>query len=99
MAQHAPLAMHVTAQVHLEPLMDRESFAALIDKALRAVGATEKILADPAMELLRASRGFPRIASLLLREALRLAHERDQSFVDEHVLAEVLDDVLVPVHT
>ena len=56
------------------------------------MGATEKILADPAMELLlRASRGLPRVASKLLCAALRLAHERDQSFVDEHVLEAAIE--------
>jgi Holliday junction resolvasome RuvABC ATP-dependent DNA helicase subunit len=48
--------------------------------------------------LLRASRGLPRVASRLLRAALILAHEQDQSFVDEHVLEAVLDDALVTVH-
>jgi hypothetical protein len=32
-----------------------------------------------------------------LRAALRLAHERDQSFVDEHVLEAAIEDVLAPV--
>lgn len=98
MVQHAPLAMRVAAQVHLEPLTDRDTFGAFIAQGLEAVGATEKILADPAMELLlRASRGLPRVASKLLCAALRLAHERDQSFVDEHVLEAAIDDVLVPL--
>jgi type II secretory pathway predicted ATPase ExeA len=92
--------MRVAAQVHLEPLCDRDTFGAFILQGLEAVGATEKILADPAMELLlRASRGLPRMASKLLREALQLAHERDQSFVDEHVLEAAIDDVLVSVRT
>jgi type II secretory pathway predicted ATPase ExeA len=99
MAQHAPLAMRVAARVHLEPLLDRDLFATFIQKSLRAVGTTEKILGDPALELLlRASRGLPRTAALLLREALRLAHERDQSFVDEHILADVIDDIVVAPH-
>jgi type II secretory pathway predicted ATPase ExeA len=98
MAQHAPLAMRIAAQVHLDPLTDRDTFAAFITQGLAAVGATEKILADPAMELLlRASRGLPRVAAKLLRAALRLAHERDQSFVDEHVLEAAIEDVLAPV--
>jgi type II secretory pathway predicted ATPase ExeA len=98
MQQHAPLAMRVSAQVHLEPFTDRAAFAAFVTQALAAVGATEKIVADPAMELLlRSSRGLPRVASRLLRAALILAHERDQSFVDEHILEAVLDDGLVTV--
>ena len=98
MQQHAPLAMRVSAHVHLEPFTDRETFDALISSSLEAVGATDKILGDPALEmLLRASRGLPRIASKVLRAALRLAHEREQSFVDEHILEAAIDDVLVPV--
>ena len=98
MQQHAPLAMRVAAQVHLEPFTDRDAFAAFVNHGLKAVGAGEKILADPAMELLlRASRGLPRAASKILRAALILAHEREQSFVDEHILEEALDDALMPV--
>lgn len=94
---HAPLAMRVQAQVHLEPFTDRDDFSALIRGSLEAVGAHEKILADPAMELLlRTSRGLPRIASKVLRAALHIAHERDQGFVDEHILEAAIDDVLVP---
>jgi type II secretory pathway predicted ATPase ExeA len=98
MQQHAPLAMRVAAQVHLEPFTDREAFATFISKGLEAVGATEKILSDPALEmLLRASRGLPRVASKILRAALLLAHEHDQAFVDEHILEEAVDHVLMPV--
>lgn len=42
--------------------------------------------------LFRASRGVPRLAGRLLRSALRLAHERDQSFVDEHILEAAADE-------
>jgi type II secretory pathway predicted ATPase ExeA len=93
MIQLASLRMMVTAEVHLEPL-DREAFAALVDHALKAAGATNNLLSDPARELLfRSSRGVPRIASKLLRSALARAHERDQSFVDDHTIEAVLDDV------
>jgi MSHA biogenesis protein MshM len=91
MQQHAPLAMRVVWQVHLEPL-DRPLFTAMIEHGLKAAGATESLLADPARELLfRASRGVPRVASNLLRRALREAHERNQSFVDEQVMEAAID--------
>lgn len=94
MHQHAPLAMRVAAHVHLEPL-GREDFEALVEHGLKSAGANERLLSEPALELLvRTSRGIPRIASRLLRAALRAAHERDQSFVDEHILGEVVDQVL-----
>ena len=83
MHQHAPLAMRVAVQVHLEPL-GRDTFAALVEHGLKAAGATHKVLSDPALELLfRASHGVPRIASRLLRASLHLANDRGQNFVDE----------------
>lgn len=92
--------MRIAAQVHLEPFSDRHTFSNLISQSLEASGAHDKILADPALELLlRASRGLPRIASKLLQAALRIAHERDQSFVDEHVLEAAIEDVLVPLES
>jgi type II secretory pathway predicted ATPase ExeA len=91
--QHAALAMRIAAQVHLEPL-GRDAFAALVEHGLRAAGAQNKLLSDPAVEMLfRSSRGVPRLAARLLRNALRLAHERDQSFIDEHVLEAALDEL------
>jgi MSHA biogenesis protein MshM len=91
MQMHAPLAMRVVYQIHLEPL-DRDLFAALVDHGLKAVGATQNVLADPARELLfRASRGVPRVASSLLQRALREAHERNQSFIDEHTMEAAID--------
>ena len=98
--QHASLAMRIQTHVHLEPWSDRDGFAACIHGGLEAVGARQKLLSDPAMELLfRQSRGYLRVASRLLRAALRLAHERTQDFVDEHVLAAAVDDMLGPTLT
>ena len=93
MQQHQALTMRIAAHVHLEPL-GRDSFAALVEHGLRAADCQNKILSDPALEMLfRASKGVPRLAARLLRAALRLAHERDQSFVDEHILEAAVDDM------
>jgi type II secretory pathway predicted ATPase ExeA len=91
MQQHAPLAMRVVHQIHLEPL-DRDLFSAMVEHGLKAAGATQTVLADPARELLfRASRGVPRVASNLLRRALREAHERNQTFIDDHTMEAAID--------
>ncbi len=83
--------MRVVYQVHLEPL-ERDVFGAMIDHSLAAVGATQTVLADPARELLfRASRGVPRVASNLLRQALREAHQRNQTFIDDHTMELAID--------
>lgn len=93
--QHAALAMRIAVHVHFEPWTDRDAFAACILDALEAVGARQKLLSDPAMELLfRHSRGYLRVASKLLRAALRLAHERAQDFVDEHILTDAVDEIM-----
>ena len=92
MQQHAALAMRVSAQVHLEPL-GRDAFAAMLEHGLKAAGATTKLLGEPALEMLfRASRGVPRVASRLLRAALRLAHEKDQNFLDEHTMEAAVEE-------
>ena len=76
-------------------MTDREVFAACIQHSLASVGATQKLLSEPAIELLfRASQGLLRIASKILRAALHEAHERDQSFIDEHVMEIALTETL-----
>jgi type II secretory pathway predicted ATPase ExeA len=67
--------------------LSRDELQAMVDHALKVRGATQKLLADPARELLwRVSRGLPRQASKLLRHALVIAHERDHGFIDEDIM-------------
>lgn len=95
--EHAALATRIATHVHFEPVADKDAFAEAILGSLAAVGASQKILAAPALDLLfRQSRGFLRIAARLLRTALRIAHEREQSFVDESVMALAVDELLMP---
>ena len=83
MQKHAALAMRVAVHVHLEPL-ERDDFFGLLEHGLDAAGAKSKLLNEPAREMiLRASHGLPRVASRLLRTALREAQHRGQDFVDE----------------
>jgi type II secretory pathway predicted ATPase ExeA len=92
--EHAALAMRVSAAVHFEPFTDRDSFVAAILASLAAVGARDKIMAEPALDLLfRQCRGLLRVAAKLLRSSLRFAHERDQSFVDEATMALAVDEI------
>jgi type II secretory pathway predicted ATPase ExeA len=91
MQQHAPLAMRIVHYIHLEPL-DRPLFSAMIDHAFQAAGATQTLVADSARELLfRASRGLPRVAAHLLHRALYEAHERNQNFIDDHVMEAAIE--------
>lgn len=93
MHQHAALATRIAVEVRLEPL-DRDTFATALEHALKAAGATQKLLSDPAVEMLfRTSRGVLRVASKLLRIALRVAHSRGQAFLDEPTLEAALDEM------
>ena len=93
MQQHAALSTRIAAEVRLEPL-DRDTFLATVDHAFKAAGATRKILSDPAAEMLfRACRGVLRVASRLLRAALRIAHARGQTFLDEPTLQAAIDEM------
>ena len=93
MQQHAALRTRLAVDVRLEPL-DRECFVAAVDHALKASGATQKVLSEPAVEMLfRASRGVLRVAAKILRTALRIAGDKDQRFVDEHVVAAAVEEI------
>jgi len=90
---HAALATRIAAEIRLDPL-EREAFLAAVEHGLKAVGATNKLLGDQASEMLyRSSRGVLRMASKLLRTALRVAHAQNQSFIDEHVMQAALDEM------
>ena len=91
MQHYAALARRVVSWNHLSPRIDRNDFKAMIEHGLTVAGTKQRVLADPAMELLfRASRGIPRVAANLLRSALVIASHRDQSFVDETVMHDAI---------
>jgi type II secretory pathway predicted ATPase ExeA len=93
MQQHAALRSRIAVELQLEPL-DRDLFGAAVEHAFKAAGASQKVLADQAMEMLfRSSRGVLRVASKTLRTALRLAAERGQSFLDEATVQAAVDEL------
>jgi type II secretory pathway predicted ATPase ExeA len=93
MQQHAALRSRLAVELRLEPL-DRDLFGAAVEHGFKAAGASQKVLADQAMEMLfRGSRGVLRTASRTLRVAMRLAAERGQGFLDEATVQAALDEV------
>lgn len=93
MNHHSALTTRKAAEVRLETL-DRPAFTALIEFSLKSAGATQKLLAEPALEqLFRNSRGVPREAARLLRAALQLAHAKDQNFVDENTMEQAMEEM------
>jgi type II secretory pathway predicted ATPase ExeA len=82
--QHDALRTRIAVEWRLEAL-DRQAFGAAVEHAFKAAGATQAMLSEPAVELLfRSSRGVLRIASKVLRVAMRIAHDKNQAFLDEH---------------
>jgi len=93
MQQHAALRSRVAVEIRLEPL-ERDAFVAAVEHGLKAAGASQKVLADQAMEMLfRGSRGVLRIASKSLRTGIRMAADRGQSFLDEAIIQAALDEL------
>jgi type II secretory pathway predicted ATPase ExeA len=93
MQQHAALRSRVAVEIRLEPL-ERDAFVAAVEHGLKAAGASQKILADQAMEMLfRGSRGVLRVAAKALRTGIRMAADRGQSFLDEPVIQAALDEL------
>ena len=93
MRQHAALASRLVSTNDMPP-RGREDFLAMVEHGLKLAGAKTKLLSEQAMELLwRVSHGLPRHASRLLRTSLMLAHERDQSFVDERVMLDACEEL------
>jgi hypothetical protein len=94
MRQHDALSTRIVSPNRLHPRHDRDDFFAIVEHALKTAGATTKLLSDQALELLwRASRGILRTTAHLLRNALAIAHERDQTFVDDAVVNAAIDDL------
>ena len=84
---YAALQTRLAAKVQIEAFTKRDPFQAFFAHGLAAVGAKGTIIADSARDLLfRASRGLPREVGKMVRRALRLAHEKAQSFVDDAVM-------------
>ena len=73
-APYAALSSRLQVRLQIKPIIERERFAQLITHALKIAGCQHTLLADTGMELLRqASKGLPRQAGQILRNAMRLA--------------------------
>ena len=93
LAIHGSLRSRVVSPNRLRPRTRDELFA-MIRNGLRVAGATDKLIAPQALEVIyRVSRGVPRTAAHLLRAALMLAHDRDQDFVDETTALDACDEL------
>ncbi len=91
--QHEALRTRIAVEIRLEAL-DRATFGAALEHGFKVAGATSAVLSDPAVELLfRSSRGVLRAASKILRVAMRVAGDKNQAFLDEHVVEAALAEL------
>ncbi len=81
--QHAALAQRVVAHTTLTAKTDPVLVGAMLDHGLAAAAAPPDMITPEARaQLLRVTRGIPRLISHLLRISLLLADERGQASID-----------------
>ena len=92
-APYAALYSRIQVRVKLQPVVERERFALLIQHALKSAGCQHTLLADSGMELLRqASRGLPRQAERILRHAMRLAVTKGFNHIPDELLHQAMEE-------
>ena len=94
---HAALRTRIVAPTTLGPRSKGELLA-MIDHSLKSAGARPTLLANGVREIVyRLSRGLPRLASHILRAALIIADEREQTCVDEQAVLDAAVHLELPV--
>lgn len=93
-APYAALHGRISARVHLKPIVERERFTLMIGHALTSAGCTHTLLADSGMEVLRqASKGLPRQAGRILRNAMRLAVPKGLNHLPDDLLQLAIEEL------
>lgn len=93
-APYAALASRIQARVHLEPVLERERFSALIEHALKSAGCSHTLLADPGMELLRqGAGGLPRHAGRILKAAMQMAVPKGLNHLPDELIQRAIEEL------
>lgn len=93
-APHAALAGRLHVRLHLQPICERERFAALIQHAFRSAGSSNTLISDSGLELLRqASQGLPRQAARILRSAMQIAAGKRLNHLPDEVLSQAITEL------
>ena len=91
---YAALYSRIQVRVQLKPVLERERFVHLIQHALKSAGCQHNLLADSGMELLRqASKGLPRQAGHILRNAMRLAVTKSLNHLPDDLLEQAIAEL------
>jgi len=89
---YAALNSRIQVKEKMDPIIEQERFTQLIDEGFKEAGVTQRLLSDPGIELIRmASKGKPRIASQLIKNALQLATQKKMNHLSDDVIHEAID--------
>jgi type II secretory pathway predicted ATPase ExeA len=81
-------------RLQIKPIVERDRFAQLITHSLKSAGCTHTLLADTGMELLRqASKGLPRQAGRILRNAMRLAVPKGLNHLPDELVQQAIAEL------
>lgn len=93
-APYAALSSRLQVRLQIKPIIERERFAQLITHALKSAGCQHTLLADTGMELLRqASKGLPRQAGQILRNAMRLAVPKALTHLPDELVQQAIAEL------
>jgi MSHA biogenesis protein MshM len=88
---YTALASRIQVRYQLQPIMERERFAGLIQHAFKEAGSQSSLLSDSGIELLRiASQGKPRYVNRILVGAMQLAAQRGINHLPDDLLQEAI---------
>jgi len=94
-APYAALASRIQVRLNLQPITERERFAALIEHAFRHAGAQHTLLSDSGLELLRqASQGLPRKAGAILKTSMQLAMAKGLNHLPDELIQQAIEELL-----
>lgn len=89
---YAALNSRIQVKEKMDPIIEQERFTQLIDEGFKEAGVTQRLLSDPGIELMRmASKGKPRIASQLIKNALQLATQKKMNHLSDDVIHEAIE--------
>ncbi len=89
---YAHFASRIQVRVRLEPINDRERFAALVRHIIQGAGCNQTLLSESGLELIRlASKGSPRKIRQILVTAMRLAVPKGLNHLPDDLLLESVE--------
>jgi type II secretory pathway predicted ATPase ExeA len=89
---NAALASRIQVRCELGPIQDRDDFKKLITHGFEKAGASQQLMADSGLELVRlASKGNPRKANQLILTALRLATDQKINHLPDDIIHQAIE--------